>query len=95
MGQVQEDSEIIKTKPQPLPLPSENPTGLHSRYIVTKREGETDPNAQYFVLRLDKGGTDEAHVKACRVAILGYAAAIAHHLPELAADIRRRYDAKL
>lgn len=29
------------------------PQGLYDKYYVTKTEGATDPNANYFVLRMD------------------------------------------
>lgn len=68
-----------------------NPNGLYNRYIVMKREGRTDPNAEYFVLRLDDGGNDPDHIAACRKAVLKYADEIEAHIPKLAADIRSRY----
>lgn len=54
-------------------------------------EQDTDPNAEYFVMRLDEGGKDREHIKACRIGIHAYAAAIEHHIPELAKDLRERY----
>lgn len=50
-----------------------------------------DENAEYFVLRLDEGGSDPEHIKACRIGIHAYADAIQHHLPELAKDLKERY----
>lgn len=47
----------------------ENPRGLHARYKVEKLYGEDDPNADYFVLRLDKAGDDQVWTAACRAAI--------------------------
>jgi hypothetical protein len=77
-----------------IPSPEENPLGLHTRYRVEKYDGtQVDQDAEYFVLRLDYGGDDHTHVTACRVAIMTYADEIAHHLPQLAADIRQRYGA--
>lgn len=55
-----------------LPSAAQNPNGLHKRYEVKKLVGETDPNAVYFVLRLDNGGDDPAHVEACREAAFEY-----------------------
>lgn len=76
-----------------LPTQSENPKGLHQRYIVSKVSGEpVDPVAEYFVLRVDKHGKDLRHVNACRCAILMYATKIEPYLPELAADIFARYN---
>ena len=74
-----------------IPNKSENPSGLYNRYLVEKREGQTDPNAEYFVLRLDDGGSDPAHIAACRKAVMTYANEIEPHLPQLAADLRERY----
>jgi len=74
-----------------LPDRKENPNGLYSRYTVAKKEGHTDPNAEYFVLRLDDGGSDPAHIAACRKAVLKYADEIEAHRPKLATDIRARY----
>lgn len=103
-----------------IPTQTENPTGLHQRYIIKKvvphpqagqelpgaignysklRAGhypdfeikDVDRNAEYFVLRLDEGGKDPEHIKACRIGVNAYADAIEHHLPELAKDLKERY----
>lgn len=82
------------TAPQDFPLPSmeENPDGLHQRYHVIKANGQpTDPQAEYFVLRLDDGGKDPNHVAACRKAVLAYAKAIKKYIPKLASDLEERY----
>lgn len=50
-----------------------------------------DPGAEYFVIRLDEGGKDIEHIKACRIGINAYADAIQHHLPDLANDLKKRY----
>ncbi len=60
-------------------------SGLYSKYIVTKRNGPTDPTADYFVLRLD---TDARARHAARM----YARNIAEENPELAADLEARCD---
>lgn len=77
---------------------TENPSGLHVRYHIMKVSKDdhldlipTDPNAQYFVLRLDTGGSDPEHIKACRIAAHAYADAIQHHLPDLATDLKQQY----
>lgn len=70
---------------------SGNPKGLHKRYRVEKLDGPTDPDAEYFVLRLDDGGSDPKHIAACRKALLVYADEIETHLPELASDLRAKY----
>jgi hypothetical protein len=89
-----------------IPTQLENSKGLHQRYFIQKiveangpfDDGEsnlklapTDPGAEYFVLRLDEGGKDPEHIKACRIGVHAYADAIEHHLPELAEDLRERY----
>lgn len=50
-----------------------------------------DENSEYFVMRLDTGGSDLKHIAACRIGIHAYADAIQNHLPELATDLRNRY----
>lgn len=58
-------------------------TSIYSKYTITKVDGsETNPNAEYFVLRLD---TDR-HAQA---AVLEYARSVASENPELAEDIRQ------
>lgn len=52
---------------------------------------DTDEGSEYFVMRLDEGGSDINHIKACRIGIHAYADAIEHHLPALAKDLRERY----
>ena len=75
-----------------IPTQQENPNGLHRRYIVSKANGEpVDENAEYFVLRLDLGGSDPKHIVACRMAVLAYAQSIKDHLPELSKDLIERY----
>lgn len=63
--------------------------GLHRRYVVEKVEGETDPNAIYFVLRLDSLGSDKGHVLACQESALLYASLIRETHPLLAADLEK------
>ncbi len=52
---------------------------------------DVDPNAEYFVMRLDDGGKDKKHIDACRKAVLYYAELIKDHLPELSQDLIKRY----
>lgn len=62
--------------------------GLYHRYNVTKVEGETDPAAHYFVLRLDPACKDRVHVEACRDAALEYAKAVrCTHLEQVGEDL--------
>jgi len=88
----------IKTQQQ-------NPNGLHQRFVIRKITGwvqtgidkwkaktkAVDKNAEYFVMRLDEGGSDINHIKACRIGIHAYADAIEATIPELAKDLRSRY----
>ena len=52
---------------------------------------QIDENSEYFVMRLDTGGSDLKHIEACRIGIHAYADAIYPHLPELAIDLKTRY----
>lgn len=70
------DSLTKPVKDHLLPTAEDRPNGLHQRYRVLKLHGTTDPNAVYFVLRLDPEGDDKFHVKACRIAALAYANAV-------------------
>lgn len=54
-------------------------------------ERPVDRNSEYFVLRLDEGGSDINHIKACRIGVHAYADAIEPFIPELAKDLRERY----
>lgn len=89
-----------------IPTQTENPTGLHQRYYIQKivrangpfDDGEsmykivpTEQGSEYFVMRVDVGGKDPEHIKACRIGVHAYADAIQHHLPELANDLKTRY----
>jgi len=50
-----------------------------------------DKSAEYFVLRLDTGGSDINHIKVCRISINAYADAIETTMPDLSKDLRKRY----
>lgn len=70
----------------------DNKKGLYRRYKIEKTNGKpVDPLAEYFVLRLDRNGTDPVHIEAGRKAILLYAEEIKDHLPELSKDLIERY----
>ncbi len=57
--------------------------GLYNKYTVTKTNGEpVDPNAHYFVLRVDKA-------PHAREAMMAYAESVREENPQLAADISR------
>lgn len=73
-----------------VPTPEENPNGFHGRYRIMKADGsECDPAAIYFVLRIDKGGSDPVHIDACRTALLKYANTLitAGHMTQLAHEL--------
>ena len=75
-----------------IPTKEENPNGLHLKYYITKVDGTpVDPDAEYFLLRLDEKSTDLRHVNACRQAVCTYANAIQEFFPELAKDLLNRY----
>ena len=57
--------------------------GLYEKYTVTKNGGNQDPEADYFVLRLDK----DPHARAAAKA---YADSIKDENPNLAFDIRQQ-----
>ena len=68
-------------------------TGLYNKYKIEKTDGSPlDKDAEYFVLRLDKGG-DREHVISSRRAIQLYAKSIMKFLPDLAKDLDRLYGA--
>lgn len=86
-----------------IPTQTESPNGLHQRYYIQKlvhpnmfeepgmKLKPVDENSEYFVMRLDEGGKDRNHIKACRIGIHAYANAIEPFIPELAKDLRERY----
>lgn len=90
---------------QEIPTQRENPSGLHQRYHIQKvvpaepgffgpdnyKLVPVDDDAEYFIMRLDTGGSDPEHIKACRIGVHAYADAVEHHLPDLARDLRERY----
>jgi len=71
------------------PTPEDKNDGLKPKYKITHADGTPcDPNAQYFVLRLDfHDGCDEKHIAACRHAALIYADDMTLHLPRLTEDL--------
>ena len=53
-----------------LPTAEVNPAGLHKKYVISRADGDPiDPNAVYFVLRLDGG---HLHNVASRAAALDW-----------------------
>jgi len=56
-----------------MPIETEKPHEFNERYEVTNADGTpTDPDAIYFVLRLDSGCKDKQHLLACRSAARAY-----------------------
>ena len=78
---------------EPIPSPSENPFGLHGRYIVSKADGRSTDGATYFVLRIDSGGNDRDHIRACQEAAMAYCEAIEDYMPQVAKELRERIEA--
>lgn len=66
--------EVPKPPKKPLlPEAKDNPNGLHRKYVVSKANGDPiNPNAIYFVLRLDGHSEDVFHFDACRFAAKAY-----------------------
>ncbi len=71
------------------PTSEDKQTELKAKYAISHTDGSPcDPNAKYFVLRLDyHEGMDEYHIACCRVAAEVYARGIADHLPALSAAL--------
>lgn len=65
--------------------------GEPSLYEDREIELQPDEGSEYFVMRLDEGGSDREHIAACRIGVHAYAEAIEHHLPQLAKDLKERY----
>lgn len=89
-----------------IPTRNENPKGLHQKYVIRKVTGidsitrklktkPVDEGSEYFVLRLDSGGSDKNHINACRKAVCHYAELIKDHLPELSKDLIERYSGEV
>lgn len=83
-----------------IPTQKQNPKGLHQRYKIMKLVENKlggyvlttpDEDSEYFVMRLDTGGKDINHIKACRIGIHAYSDAIEPFIPELAKDLKERY----
>jgi len=62
--------------------------GLLNKYIIKKTNGKSiDPDAIYFVLRVDKKQKDKNHLQACIKALYAYANSIYAINPKLSKDI--------
>ena len=70
-----------------LPSRESNPDGLHQRYIVNKADGTSNPDAKYFVLRLDLEGGDKEHATACRKAAQTYIRNAPKHMRRVAEEL--------
>ena len=55
------------------------------------KEIPCDKGSEYFIMRLDDGGNDINHIKACRIGVHAYADAIEPYIPQLAKDLREKY----
>lgn len=68
------------------------PTGLFRKYTITKADGSpVHPEFLGFVLRLDQHA-EPNHRAACLAALATYADAIEPHIPDLARDLRVKYN---
>ena len=66
--------------------------GLYNKYHITKADGSScDPEAEYFILRLDSNCKDKEHLKASLKAIEAYAESIQDVNPVLAKDLFTKY----
>lgn len=66
--------------------------GLFNKYHITKADGTpSDPEAEYFILRLDSNQKNKEHLKASLKAIEAYAESIKEVDPELAKDLYNKY----
>jgi hypothetical protein len=63
----------------------------HPERVLVFRQVPVDKGSEYFVMRMDEGGKDINHIKACRIGIHAYADAIQSFIPELANELRERY----
>jgi hypothetical protein len=68
--------------------------GLYRRYKVEKVQGESDPRAFYFVLRLDQYGDDQNWIDCCRESAGQLVAALnaRSYLPNVASDLAAYLD---
>ncbi len=57
--------------------------GFYNKYTINKNDGTTDPDADYFVLRLD----NDPHA---RVAAYHYALSVKDTNPNLAFDLQKK-----
>lgn len=71
--------------------PDYNPNGEWRYQRNLLKAVDTDPDAEYFVMRLDTRDNDINHIKACRIGIHAYADSIESTIPQLAKDLREHY----
>lgn len=63
--------------------------GYKRKFIIKKANGNNiDPNAEYFVLRLDNHGKDIRFARACRKAALTLSDEIKDYMPQLSEDLK-------
>lgn len=87
-------NKLVKRTEDEMNAEFENKRHLTGNHPVRMKEYKIvppDDGAEYFVLRLDTGGSDLKHIEACRIGIHAYADAIYPHLPELAIELKARY----
>lgn len=79
----------------PIKSKEENPKGLHRHYQVRRADGRpVDPDAVFFVLRIDLGSDDLGHVHACRMAALTYVRHAPAHMTLPAAELKEYINVK-
>ena len=68
------------------------PKGLYNKYYIIKTDGtQIDPNAEFLVLRIDKGCSNKTWLAGARRAAAVLCDTIRFEMPELAKDIEKRY----
>lgn len=63
-------------------------TSLYNKYFVKRTDGKDDPDAEYFVLRLDSKAKNQ---EASLIAVRAFAKAILFSSPKLANDLLDKY----
>lgn len=65
------------------------------KYKIYKTNGKSvDPDALYFILRLDDECKDKIHLEACKKTALTYVEEIKDHMPKLAKQMIEIYNLK-
>lgn len=74
-----------------IPTKEESPDGLHQRYDISKKDGDNDPDAEYFVLRIDGGGDDPIWQAACQDTLMFLAERVKQYMPKFTTTVRDKY----